>query len=66
MQYVAHLRMTKAKELLLTTELSVTDIALSCGYPSVNLFIRGFKELHAVTPLQYRKQVNLNLHKERG
>lgn len=57
-QYVSHLRMTKAKELLLGTELSVTEVALSCGYPSVNLFIRGFKEMHGVTPLQYRKRVN--------
>ena len=56
-QYVSHLRMTKAKDLLLTTEQSVTEIAFSCGYPSVNFFIRSFKELHGVTPLQYRKQI---------
>lgn len=54
--YVAHLRMTKAKDLLLTTEQSVTEVALSSGYPSVNLFIRSFKAMHGVTPLQYRKQ----------
>lgn len=58
MQYVSHLRMTRAKDLLLTTELSITEVALSCGYPSVNLFIRGFKEMHGMTPLQYRKQAN--------
>ena len=56
-EYVSHLRMTKAKDLLLTTEQSVTEVALSSGYPSVNLFIRSFKEMHGVTPLQYRKQV---------
>lgn len=56
MQYVSHLRMTKAKDLLLTTEQSVTEVALSSGYPSVNLFIRSFKELYGITPLQYRKQ----------
>ena len=56
-QYVSHLRMTKAKDLLLTTEQSVTEIAFSCGYPSVNFFIRSFKELRGVTPLQYRKQI---------
>ena len=58
MQYVSHLRMTRAKDLLLTTELSITEVALSCGYPSVNLFIRSFKEMHGATPLQYRKQTN--------
>lgn len=57
-QYVAHLRMSRAKDLLVTTEQSITEVALSCGYPSVNLFIRNFKEAHGVTPLQYRKQTN--------
>ena len=55
MQYVGHLRMTKAKELLTKTDLPVTEVALSCGYPSVNLFIRNFKSAYQVTPLQYRK-----------
>lgn len=58
MQYVSHLRMMKAKDLLLTTDQPITEVALSCGYPSVNLFIRSFKEIHGVTPLQYRKQTN--------
>ena len=55
-QYVSHLRMMRAKDLLLTTEQPVTEIAFSCGYPSVNYFIRSFKEEHGVTPLQYRKK----------
>lgn len=56
MQYVSHLRMTRAKNLLFNTEQSITEIAYSCGYPSVNYFIRSFKEIHSITPLQYRKQ----------
>lgn len=56
MQYVAHLRMMRAKDLLLFTDVSITEVALSCGYPSVNFFIRSFKEIHGITPLQYRKQ----------
>ena len=55
MQYVGHLRMEKAKDLLRNTELSITEVAMSSGYPSVNLFIRSFKETYQVTPLQYRK-----------
>lgn len=55
MQYVGHLRMTKAKHLLLDTDLPITEVAFACGFHSVNLFIRKFKELHQVTPLQYRK-----------
>lgn len=59
MQYVGHLRMTKAKHLLLDTDLSITDVAFSCGFNSVNLFIRKFKELYQITPLQYRKFDNV-------
>ena len=55
MQYVLHLRMSKAKDMLVTTDLPITEVALSCGYASVNLFIRNFKETYGVTPLQYRK-----------
>lgn len=58
MQYVTHLRMSKAKELLVATEESITEVAMSCGYPSVNLFIRNFKETYGITPLQYRKKAN--------
>ena len=56
MQYVGHLRMTKAKKLLLDTDLQITEVAMACGFNSVNLFIRKFKELFQMTPLQYRKQ----------
>ena len=62
MQYVLHLRMSKAKDMLVTTDISITDIALSCGYPSVNLFIRNFKELYNITPLQYRKKNICSVH----
>ncbi len=58
MQYVVHLRMLKAKDMLVTTADSITDVAMSCGYPSVNLFIRNFKETYGITPLQYRKKTN--------
>lgn len=59
MQYVAHLRIEKAKKLLRETENSVMEVALSCGYPSVNFFIRSFKEANEMTPLQYRKQIRI-------
>jgi len=60
MQYVGHLRMERAKLLLQSSELSITEIAFSSGYPSVNLFIRNFKEVHQVTPLQYRKHFRIS------
>ena len=54
-QYVGHLRMSTAVNLLETTDLSITDIALNSGFQNVNLFIRVFKATYGITPLQYRK-----------
>jgi len=42
--YVNHLRLTHAKKLLETTELSVTHVALDSGYSNVSYFIRSFKK----------------------
>ena len=53
--YVNHLRMTHAKKLLETTELSITEVALDSGFPSVSHFIRSFKSSYGCSPLKYRK-----------
>lgn len=53
---IASLRMAKAKELLLTTNANVSQIALQVGYASSGTFIRGFKKLEGVTPIQYRRE----------
>lgn len=55
-QYVCHLRLSTAKNLLTSTDLSITDVAMNSGFPSVNLFIRTFKSAFGITPLQYRKK----------
>lgn len=55
-QYIKHLRLSHARHLLITTELSVTEIALQSGFPNVSHFIRTFRKSYLVSPLQYRKQ----------
>lgn len=55
-QYVGHLRLSTAKNLLTSEEMSITDVALNSGYPNVSLFIRSFKSAYQMTPLQYRKR----------
>ena len=52
--YLHTLRITKAKELLLNTSLSVQDIYIQIGYQSRNTFIRSFKALEGLTPSEYR------------
>ena len=54
-QYVTNLRMERAKKLLLGTDMSITDIAYSCGYTDSNYFIYAFGRANGIPPLRYRK-----------
>lgn len=55
-QYLSHLRLSHAKKLLETSDLSITEVAADAGFPSVSFFIRSFKSNYGITPLQYRKE----------
>ena len=53
--YVQHLRLIHAKNLLETSNDNITDIALQSGFYNVSYFIRSFKKEYGISPLQYRK-----------
>jgi AraC-like DNA-binding protein len=57
-RYITNLRMKKAEELLNTTNLSVTEVAYSCGYTDSNYFVYAFGKAHGVPPLKYKKGIN--------
>ncbi len=59
--YLILLRLSLAKDLLLHTDHSVTDVCLQAGFNNVNHFIRIFKDAEGITPYQYKKR---NLHRE--
>lgn len=54
--YVLSKRMTRAKELLLTTQLSIAEIAYQVGYKTPGTFIRAYKKAFGYTPAQKRGQ----------
>lgn len=56
MQYVLNKRLEYAKNLILTTKLTVEEIALSSGFNNPSYFSRVFKEIYSVTPLSIRKK----------
>ena len=53
--YVRSVRLREAERLLLTTDLSVTDIALQVGFSTSAYFIAKFREEHGVTPYRFRR-----------
>lgn len=53
------LRMNEAKDLLVRTEISIKDIALSLGYNSDQTFTRVFKKIEGITPGEYRTKTML-------
>ncbi len=54
--YVNSRRLDYARDLLLSTELSVTQIALDAGFGSSRSFFRAFQDSFHTTPGAYRRQ----------
>lgn len=51
-------RIEKAKDYLLNTNLTISEISSKCGYTSDIHFMRQFKKVTAETPSEYRKRSN--------
>ena len=55
-EYLAELRIEKAKELLHTTQKNVAEIAYETGFSSQSYFCTVFKRKTGLTPKQYLNQ----------
>lgn len=53
--YVQKKRIERAQYLIITTNLSLSDIAMESGFESLSYFSRSFKEVTGQTPTQYKK-----------
>ncbi len=54
--YLLHLRIQRARELLLRTDLNITEIAFETGFNDSNYFSRQFRALMNQSPQKYRKE----------
>lgn len=54
-EYISLVRITRAKELLLSTSKSVGEIGELVGFENRTTFFRTFKKLEGVSPNEYRK-----------
>jgi len=52
--YVARYRIQQAKQLLNTSDMSITDIAMEVGFSDSNYFSRAFRREVGISPLAYR------------
>lgn len=54
-QYLRQYRLEKAAELLMHTDLSISEAASYCGFQEMSYFTRCFRAQYSVTPTLYRK-----------
>ena len=62
-EYIIDLRIAHAMELLASTDLSIAEIAESCGYSDVLYFCRLFSRKRGLPPARYRKRYRQSMHR---
>ena len=58
-EYMTMRRLQTAGAILSKTEKSITEAALESGFSSIGNFYKKFKALYGVTPLEFKKQLDL-------
>jgi AraC family transcriptional regulator of arabinose operon len=53
-EYVQRLRMARARQLLITSDRTVADIAAAMGYPNPFYFSRHFRTVNGLSPRDFR------------
>jgi len=61
LQYLQEIRIKNAKDLLQTSNLSISEVAYKVGYQDMGHFTGLFKKLLATTPTEYRATVRAKL-----
>ncbi|AOZ93088.1 response regulator transcription factor [Paenibacillus crassostreae] len=56
-EYVQKVRMDKAKELLLESNLKILEISEMLGYKDKNYFSKAFRNYYSISPTEYRMQI---------
>lgn len=57
-KYIRTLRMKKAKELLQTTSMNITEVGYEVGMKSISTFSQVFKEEFGENPSEYKNHLN--------
>ncbi|PKM60767.1 MAG: hypothetical protein CVU99_06460 [Firmicutes bacterium HGW-Firmicutes-4] len=55
-QYLNEIRISRSKDLLKNTQMSIVDVALFVGYEDQSYFTKVFKQVTSITPKKYQSQ----------
>ena len=55
-RFIRETKINRARDLLATTEMTVTEVAEACGFDSLYAFSRSFKNFCQIPPTEYRRQ----------
>lgn len=61
-EYLNSKRMKRAQELLYSTEMSITEVAMNSGFSSLSAFNRTFKTMNGCSPSEYRNKILVTVH----
>jgi len=60
-EYIRHIRLESARELINTTDLNISQIVYTIGFTSRSYFSKIFKEKYNVTPNEFKKQLTTSV-----
>ncbi|XCF07889.1 AraC family transcriptional regulator [Tamlana crocina] len=56
-EYIRHVRLEVARNLITTTDLNISQIVYTIGFTSRSYFSKIFKEKYEITPNEFKKQL---------
>ncbi len=56
-EYIRHVRLEVARDLITTTDLNISQIVYTIGFTSRSYFSKIFKEKYGITPNEFKKQL---------
>ena len=60
-QFVRHVRLVTAAKRIVNSTDRITDIALACGYSTMQSFSREFTKVYRISPMKFRKENDMRL-----
>jgi AraC-like DNA-binding protein len=60
-KFSRNFRITKATELLCSTDMNISEVAATLGFCDISVFSRQFKQVSGISPSEFRRNYNKNI-----